>query len=598
MSTSQHNPGNGQNLLIGAALTVFAVFGLLWVGGVLSALATGQPVPHGHPIGAFTAFAHAGDPSVAWHAPVGGPVPYWGVTGLVFVVLAVLAVLAWRAWRVIAVRDKNDPTKIAGLASRREVIVAAGRASLLRKGKTLRPGHLDPEPEDLGYLLGRSRGVPAWSSVEDSMILLGPPRSGKGLHTVIPMILDAPGAVITTSTRPDNLTVTLTARAKRGPVAVFDPQGLAEGVPSATRWSPIRGCETPQLAMIRARALCTDPSEGVENGSFWAQQSYTAVRCLLHAAALGKRPPVELFRWSLSPIAAQDAVDILKSNPKAAPAWATALSCIIDADPRQRDSTWAMVSNVFSALADPCVLNAVSPAEGEQFEPMTFLRKRGTVYLIGTATGASATAGLIGAFVEDVVEAARKLAAASPGARLDPPLALILDEGANYPFPSLPALMSEGGGTGITTAVVLQSLAQARSKWGQQDAEAIWDAAITKIILGGSGNADDLRDLSSLIGQREQKRLNESWGTDGRKSISTSVQDTPILDPGQLRTLRVGHGVLLLRSAPPIMLSLQRWIDRPDVKQLQAGRASLEQSIRAAVSVADRPGVAPGADGA
>jgi type IV secretory pathway TraG/TraD family ATPase VirD4 len=55
------------------------------------------------------------------------------------------------------------------------------------------------------------------------MVILGPPRSGKGLHLVIPMILDAPGPVINTSTRPDNLTTTLRARQKHGPVAVFDP---------------------------------------------------------------------------------------------------------------------------------------------------------------------------------------------------------------------------------------------------------------------------------------------------------------------------------------------------------------------------------------
>jgi len=34
-------------------------------------------------------------------------------------------------------------------------------------------------------------------------------RSGKGLHIVIPAILDAPDAVVTTSNRPDNLTATL-----------------------------------------------------------------------------------------------------------------------------------------------------------------------------------------------------------------------------------------------------------------------------------------------------------------------------------------------------------------------------------------------------
>ena len=145
-------------------------------------------------------------------------------------------------------------------------------------------------------------------------MLLGPPRSGKGLHVVIPMILDAPGAVITTSTRPDNLAVTMAARASCDrPVAVFDPQRLAPGVASTTRWSPIRGCEDPQVAMTRARALTADPADGVENSTFWAQQCYTAVRCLLHAAALADRQPVELFHWSLSPVAAGDAVTILKS---------------------------------------------------------------------------------------------------------------------------------------------------------------------------------------------------------------------------------------------------------------------------------------------
>jgi hypothetical protein len=122
----------------------------------------------------------------------------------------------------------------------------------------------------------------------------------------------------------------------------------------------------------------------------------------------------------------------------------------VGADQKQRDSVWAMVAIAFAALADPAVLDAVSPGPGEQFDPQTFLRPRGTVFLVGTSTGASATAGLVGAFVEDVAEAARRLAAASPGARIDPPLSMILDEAANHPLPSLTSLMSEGGGTGTT----------------------------------------------------------------------------------------------------------------------------------------------------
>ena len=55
------------------------------------------------------------------------------------------------------------------------------------------------------------------------MVILGP-REAATLEPVIPFILDAPGAVVTTSTRPDNLAATMTARARRGPVGVFDPQ--------------------------------------------------------------------------------------------------------------------------------------------------------------------------------------------------------------------------------------------------------------------------------------------------------------------------------------------------------------------------------------
>lgn len=48
------------------------------------------------------------------------------------------------------------------------------------------------------------------------------------------------------------------------------------------------------------------------------------------------------------------------------------------------------------------MLDALSPEPGEQLDPETFLRERGTVFLVGTSPGASATAGLVGAFVDDV----------------------------------------------------------------------------------------------------------------------------------------------------------------------------------------------------
>lgn len=558
--------------------------GVLWAAGVVSARLSGHRVPHGHPLAALSAFGNFGDPSRAWHAPVGPPVLYWTVTAAALALVVTVTVTVRRRLTRDRRRANDDPTRVEGLADRHQVKTAAGATALLARAATLRPSLHRAVPADVGYYLGSSRGTACWSSVEDSMVLLGPPRSGKGYHIVIPMLLDAPGAVITTATRWDNLAATITARAKTGPVGVFDPQGLATGVPSALRWSPVRGCERPQTAMIRANALCTDAGEGTEAGSFWRQQTVTATRCLLHAAALDDRPPADLYRWSLSPAAAKDAVDILVHAPGAALAWDKALDAIVSADQRQRDSVWAMVSNAFAALADPQVLASVSPSTTERFDPADFLRARGTLYLIGTASGAVVTAGLVAALVEDVVEVARRLAAASPGARLDPPLGLILDEAANYPLPSLGALMSEGGGTGITTLAALQSLAQARYRWGREQTQGIWDSAIVKIVLGGGGDADDLADIARLVGERTEREYSQTSQAGGGTSVSASNRERPILDPAAIRSITFGHGLLLLRSARPIMLTLRPWTAREDADRLRHDRTAVEDTIRTAAT--------------
>jgi type IV secretion system protein VirD4 len=548
---------------------VFGVAGLgavLWAGGIASAVITGHGVPHAPISSGLRMLAHPGDPSVAWRTSMPGPVAYWTATALL--ALAVLSVTVWvvRWWRRDNARRRTDPRTASGLATRSEVAACASSKALLRNAPILRPSLTRPSPCDVGYRVGSSRGVDVWTSVEDSLLVLGPPRSGKGLHLMIPMILDAPGPVITTSTRPDNLTVTLAARREAGPVAVFDPQGLAPGKVEAMKWSPVRGCQDPQTAMIRARALAAGTCDGIENGGFWRAQTEIALRAFLHAAALDGRGATELYRWSLDPIAAGDAARILTASNHAAPGWGDALDAIINGDPRTRDNSWAEIRIALAALADPRVLAAVNPSAGEQFDPEGFLAGNGTLYLLGTATGAGATAGLVAAFIEDMVEVARRHAADSPHTRLDPPLALILDEAANYALPSLPSLISEGGGTGITTIAALQSLAQARARWGEHDGAAIWDAASIKIILGGGSNARDLHDLAALIGERDEET--ETWNRDthGRRSATGTIRRVPILDPGQLRTLPFGAAILLHRAARPIAVALSPWTDRRNVE--------------------------------
>ncbi|WAL41109.1 TraM recognition domain-containing protein [Brevibacterium sp. BRM-1] len=577
----------GDELTNAAMIGLVALFGVALVlraAGTITAWLTGTPQPQGGLAAGVGVLFHPGDPGTALDADGLNPVVYWIVTGAMLALLIALVVFVWVRVRRYTHRAEQDPRRMAGIATRHEVATAASEKALLRRAGNLRPGRTDPKPHDVGYRLGASKGVGVWASVEDSIMVIGPPRSGKGLHLVIPAILDAPGAVVVTSTRPDNLTATMRARRRIGPVAIFDPQHLAEGLPAGLRWSPIRGCESPQTAMIRATGLaaCTGLSAGgVDSGGFWEGKTRAALQALLHAAAIDNRPPAELFRWTLDPTAAADAVAILTGSTRAATGWAESLEAMIDSDPRTRDSIWQGVSLALGSLADPRVLDAVSPAEGEGFDPEAFIRDRGTLFLLATGSGAGASAALVAALVEDLIETARRLAARSPGARLDPPLLLALDEIANLsPLPSLPTLMAEGGGSGITSMPVLQSLAQARDKWNEHQANAIWDASIVKVILGGASNSRDLQDLSALVGERDEYTDSVTLGDHGTRSNQRSVRRVPIFPPDRIRRLPFGTGVVLLRSAPPIVTDLHPWPSRSDAGRLAGDRKEIEALLR------------------
>jgi len=577
----------GDELTNLAMIGLVALFGVALVlrgAGSVAACITGTSQPNGGPASGVGVLFHPDDPASALDAPGLNLVAYWIVTGLLLAVLVVAVALVWVWVLRHAHQVESDPRRMAGVATRHEVVSAASSRALLRRAGNLRPGLTDPRPQDVGYQLGTSKGTDVWASVEDSIMLIGPPRSGKGLHLVIPAILDAPGAVVVTSTRPDNLTATLRARRRIGPVAIFDPQHLAEGLPAGMRWSPIRGCESPQTAMIRATGLAAGTglsAGGVDSGGFWEGKTRAALQALLHAAAIDQRPPSELFRWTLDPSAAADAVAILTSSPHAATGWAEALAAMIDSDPRTRDSIWQGVSLALGSQADPRVQDAVSPTAGESFDPEQFIRNRGTLFLLATGSGAGASAALVTALVEDLIETARRLAARSPGARLDPSMLLALDEIANLsPLPSLPTLMAEGGGTGITTMPVLQSLAQARDKWNEHQASAIWDASIVKVILGGASNSRDLQDLSALVGERDEYTDSVTLGDHGTRSNQRSVRRVPIFPPDRIRRLPFGTGIVLLRSAPPIVTDLHPWPKRTDAAQLKADRAEIEALLR------------------
>lgn len=87
----------------------------------------------------------------------------------------------------------------------------------------------------------------------------GGPRSGKTASLAC-HALDAPGALLVTSTRTDLLENTSAVRRVAGRVDVFNPTGLG-GLDSPVRWSPLDGCVDLAVAHRRAADLIP-PSSG------------------------------------------------------------------------------------------------------------------------------------------------------------------------------------------------------------------------------------------------------------------------------------------------------------------------------------------------
>lgn len=495
--------------LIAITIAIAAVLGFTagFLAEAVTSLVCGErPEPAGLLSG--LAVAITGDPDT--YTLTGScTLPVWQIRvadTLAVVLIVALAVVGWRAWRAYRQSDQaflSDLRARPGFAEAGEVKKHLSAKAVLARAGQLRPDLVRPAPTDVGWRVGRSRGMDVYVSIEDSVALEGPPRSGKGYRVLISAILDWSGPLITTSTTNDNLTATMRMRQQRGQVHVFDPQGLS-GIRDTLRISPLVGCEDPLIAMQRGDAIITGTALGTSttNGE-WAQASGVVLGRLLHAAAVGGRDIGEVYDWGSSPALARTAVDILRTD--GAPGWGDSLEATISGDEKLVSSIWFGVQGAVAPLAVPQIRDTLLPHPGDGvFDPREFLSAENTLYLIGSSAGASAMGGFLGALLDDIVDVARKKALASEGSRLHLPLGLILDEIANmFRWGNLPRTMADGGGRGICTFVVLQALSQAETAWSRAEADRLAERNVSgNPNMGGpsaSGAAPPISDVRMIL---------------------------------------------------------------------------------------------------
>lgn len=303
----------------------------------------------------------------------------------------------------------------------------------------------------------------------------GPPRPRPARDPpplAVQAIRDADGPALVITSNPTLWSDTKDARAKLGPVLLYDPSHLCD-TPARLHWSPSTGCENKDTAKARAAALLAPVRPTAKIDQTVADTAETLLRSYLHAAAVDGRTIRHVHRWAQG-TQVQEAVRILRTNPKAASGSAGELEATLTSHPERRDIAQELTARALSALFTVNVREACTPNRTDSLTLDSFADEGGTLYVVGEPIeDPRANPGampLLTALASSVVERGRRMAERSSSGRLDPPLTLVLDDvAAVAPLPQLPDLLAASGGTGpdrgLPVLALLRSREQARSRW-------------------------------------------------------------------------------------------------------------------------------------
>lgn len=525
----------------------------------------------------FAVFAITLFPDALAGGPPGIPVQtiLEALAGTLMALAALVAAGAWlhHRWYFSAMqrlrRDLGDP---AGWLDHHDLSETSGAEAVVAEARTFwrRPGPM--AVEESGWVIGelisgrwtvRSQRMRA--AYPRSVCVVGPQGSRKSWF-LVPMILDAPGPAVVTSTKDELIATTARFRAEHhGPVYVFDPLNMTGGLHNFP-FDPVWNCarltsdgapdsdyaDAIASAMIRGAAITKRMNE-----EFWADAGREILRCYLVAADLIGAGSQKVQEWAHEPDAPEP-IKILTGQPdRVPPGWLSLLRQRLATNPRMRDGYFATVASCTDYLGHAGAVDAIRrPGTDIRDDIGRFLDSRATVYVVGDKSKRG-MASMMTALAESLVYRAREHAKSS-GGRLTEPLSMFLDEVANLTPVDLPNWAAETRGWGIMTVAVIQSRAQLDKVWGADDAKIIWDNLVTKVILGSLGDERFLEGLSRLGGERRVPVASEN--TRGGASSTNRLERVIALHV--IRSLPPNHAFVLGAARHPAVVRFEPGYER------------------------------------
>ena len=448
------------------------------------------------------------------------------------------------------------------------------------------------EPVQVGWRLGTGavpRAGELWVPFDRTTGVYGPQGSGKTLDLLTPALLSAPGAALVTLTKPDDLLLTVDARAAGGrPVAVLDPFGLAPGLPELV-WDPVDGCVDSMVAERRAKAFTAGTVDGaVAQGSgdsaarFYAAEGAKVLQAYFHAAALTGRTIEDVLEWVANPRGATAPEEILRTHPHAAPFWHGLLHGALHGDDRTAGNTTTTVQQSLALFFQASLRARCVPGPGRPATDLEDLIARGgTVYLLGRDDPYASASPLMTAIAEHVLDTALLVANKSPFGRLCPPFLAVLDElPSTAPLPTLRTRMANERALGLSFIYAAQTWRQLVICYGEDEARALFGLTNVIAVFGGSKDGLFNKELSDLIGTSRVSRTTYSKGRNGNTSYASS--DELVLRPEEIRTLPERHALIVAENAKPLIARLNRCVDGKAGQRLLDAQAAVKARIGAA----------------
>jgi len=503
---------------------------------------------------------------------------YWTLgTATELLYIAVAAWLGVVAWRFCG------PTP-RGHATRQQIRAQLSPAAARHTARWTRPSLDEAERRSaplsqLGAPLHLGPTGRLWVPFENPTGAIAPTQSGKTRRDLIHKVLDAPGALLCSTTKADLIEMAGLARTRRpdsGPVLVYDATGTIAW-PARLRWSPITGCDDPATAYRRARAMVeasavtvdAGGNGGVGNDRVFRERATMVLSAYFLAAALYGRPMAEVLRWATEKPVTTEPADLLDDRY---PALADNLRAEVGMVARTADAVWMSVRRVVEPLTNPALLALCSPPPGAGLDATRFIREKGSLFLVAGQHQAAQVVPLLTALADHWLTTAQDLALSCPNRRLDPPATAVLDELPNAtPLPELPDIVSDSAGRGVIIHWAAQSLAQLEDTFTPARARQLLDNTTTLTAFGALKDARALEWLSTLTGHYDRPRWqhhNDSFMAPGRTSIGTET--VPTYRPGDIRGLPQGQVLVIHRDLPPIRARTIDVSRRPDWSQLRA----------------------------